>query len=162
MKKERWVSTRFYAVLLLDITFSGKSGQSLRRNSPNNFLVSFLSALENIWVFISTYKKLKIMRFHLQHKLPNVLMMCSIFGVKNQRLTFLQHEKNIVRISIVRIRLQKNVSKLKKLWMTKWSEGDSFRRKNTWSPLLCGDYNLNFSHVFSKAVSKVSKLSESQ
>ena len=33
------------------------------------------------------------MRFHLQHKLPNVLMMCSIFGVKNQRLTFLQHEK---------------------------------------------------------------------
>ena len=158
MKKERWVSTRFYAVLLLEITFSGKSGQSLRRNSPNNFLVPFLSALENIWVFISTYKKLKIMRFHLQHKLPNVLMrFFIIFGVKNQRLTFLQHEKNIVRI-----RLQKNVSKLKKLWMTKWSEGDSFRRKNTGSPLLCGDYNLNFSHVFSKAVSKVSKLSESQ
>ena len=82
MKKERWVSTRFYAVLLLEITFSGKSGQSLRRNSPNNFLVSFLSALENIWVFISTFKTLKIMRFHLVHKSSNMLMMCNILGLK--------------------------------------------------------------------------------
>ena len=43
----------------------------------------------------------------------------------------------------------------------KVKRGDSFRRKNTWSPLLCGDYNLNFSHVFPKRFQKVSKLSES-